>query len=246
MMYNSLKKIKATAQLDVSHTAFEQINYTHSALNVSYNQLNFFPKANISYKINSSNSLNFRYNGYTRQPTISQLQPMIINTNPTNIMIGNPDLKQEFNLEFGLNMHSYSQLKGHYISLYLSHTISDNGITSAQNINESGFRTYQYINSRGANTTSLWGSSSLKLSKSFELRFNLNMNYANRYNYNNNIENLNNTLNLSPSLGFSYTKDTTLYISYSFNTSYYNNTTSIRTDLQQEFWNYRNSLYLSY
>ena len=246
MMYNSLKKIKATAQLDVSNTAFKQINYTHSALNVSYNLLNFFLKANISYKINSSNAINFRYNGYTRQPTISQLQPMVINTNPTNIMIGNPNLKQEFRHSMSLSFNSYSELKGHYFYLSLSHSKTDNAITSTQNINESGIRTYQYINSKGADNTYLWGSGNIKLAKNLNLNLGMNLNYSNRYNFNNNIENLNSTFNIEPSLGFSYSKDTSIYISYSFNTSYYNNQTSIRTDLKQEYWNYKNRLYFSY
>ncbi len=38
----------------------------------------------------------FMYNGYTQQPDINQIQPVLTNTDPLNITIGNPSLKPAF------------------------------------------------------------------------------------------------------------------------------------------------------
>jgi hypothetical protein len=53
-------------------------------------------------------------NGSTRQPNLEQIQPIRENTDPLNVQIGNPNLKQEFrhNISFNYNNYgSYQQVR---------------------------------------------------------------------------------------------------------------------------------------
>ncbi|SEA42506.1 Outer membrane protein beta-barrel family protein [Arachidicoccus rhizosphaerae] len=59
--------------------------------------VNLYPTASFSYKFNKWRRLRFRYSGRTSQPSVSQMQPIVDNSNPLYIRAGNPDLKQRFN-----------------------------------------------------------------------------------------------------------------------------------------------------
>ncbi|MBB5397939.1 TonB-dependent receptor [Mucilaginibacter sp. AK015] len=60
------------------------------------NFTNWSPQANFSYKFSSYSSLNIGYYGNQTQPTLDQLQPIRVNTDPLNITLGNPNLKPSF------------------------------------------------------------------------------------------------------------------------------------------------------
>lgn len=62
--------------------------------NISRNYHNILPSAMIRYNFDSKKSLRIMYRSQTVQPAIEQLQNVINNTNPTQLSIGNPDLKQ--------------------------------------------------------------------------------------------------------------------------------------------------------
>jgi outer membrane receptor protein involved in Fe transport len=58
--------------------------------------VNFSPSAMIEFDFSDTRSLRARYRGNTRQPSITQLQPVPDNSNPLYRPIGNPDLLPEF------------------------------------------------------------------------------------------------------------------------------------------------------
>ncbi|OOQ59043.1 outer membrane beta-barrel family protein [Mucilaginibacter pedocola] len=57
---------------------------------------NWNPSANYQYKISTYGSFSFNYYGNQTQPTLDQLQPIRVNTDPLNIVLGNPLLKPSF------------------------------------------------------------------------------------------------------------------------------------------------------
>src|SRR5690606_22014349 len=86
------KKYNLSVGGNISNTTFNQRDhFLNKGRRDHY--YNFFPRGNINYKFNSYTNLRLSYNGSTRQPTIEQLQPLVNNEDPLNIVIGNPDLK---------------------------------------------------------------------------------------------------------------------------------------------------------
>jgi len=70
------------------------------------NVVNFSPILNINYRPQKGKNLRIRYRGSTNQPSLSQLQPVPDNSNPLYLVLGNPNLKPEFNNNFNLNYNS--------------------------------------------------------------------------------------------------------------------------------------------
>jgi hypothetical protein len=71
---------------------------------------NWSPSANYQYKISTYGSLNMNYYGSQTQPTIDQLQPIRVNTDPLNVVIGNPGLTPSFSHRFSLWYNMYKVL----------------------------------------------------------------------------------------------------------------------------------------
>ncbi|HMG68860.1 MAG TPA: outer membrane beta-barrel protein, partial [Chitinophagaceae bacterium] len=60
----------------------------------NYHYTNLFPTARINYKFAAQRSLSISYSGSPQPPGIDQIQPILENTNPLYVIVGNPGLKQ--------------------------------------------------------------------------------------------------------------------------------------------------------
>src|SRR5690606_16812218 len=94
--------------------------------NKSYNRnfMNWLPQASYQYNFSAQKSLSVRYNGNTSQPSLQQIQPVRVNTDPLNITLGNPDLGPSFNSRFILNYNSYKVLSDRSIYLSASYNLT--------------------------------------------------------------------------------------------------------------------------
>jgi hypothetical protein len=72
------------------------------------NYVNLYPTVNFNYSFSKTQNLRFNYSGRTQQPSVSQLQPVVDNSNPLNIKLGNPDLEQKFTHNFRLFYNSFN------------------------------------------------------------------------------------------------------------------------------------------
>jgi uncharacterized membrane protein YgcG len=68
-----------------------------------------YPTATLNYNLEKQKSLKFNYEGRTGQPSVSQLQEVVDNSDPLNIKVGNASLKQSFNHTFRLMYNTFSQ-----------------------------------------------------------------------------------------------------------------------------------------
>ena len=59
--------------------------------------LNWSPRAMLFYDFNDNANIRINYNGRSGQPSTSQLMPVLDNTDPTSMTLGNPYLKPYFN-----------------------------------------------------------------------------------------------------------------------------------------------------
>ena len=110
---------------------------------------NFLPTFSLDFKPKSQRKINLNYTGSTVNPTLQQIQPLIDNTDPLNINIGNPDLVQGFTNRINLRATDYKVLKSRYISLDANFSNTSNAITNSSQIDADGKRTMKYVNASG-------------------------------------------------------------------------------------------------
>lgn len=162
------KKYNLNIGAEVFHTDWQQHDriYHDSDRSRSYN--NFAPTASLRYNFNKQSRLTLNYSGRTNQPTLEQLQPLRQNTDPLNISIGNPELRQEFRNSLSIGYHSYKPLSGRYAYLSASGSFTQDAISRAEFFDAEGRHTYQYVNLDGNWSSWMWGGYYFKV-KSLDL-----------------------------------------------------------------------------
>ncbi len=232
------KKINFSLGGAASNTKFNQHNnFTNADSKRDFN--NFFPRANFTWRPKGQQSLHINYRGSTRQPTISQIQPIRDNTDPLNFAIGNPSLRQEFDQTIDVGYHDYKMLSGTYRYLGGSFTIVNDDISRSETIDASRIRRYQYVNVDGNYNGYLYAGIGTEIKK-IDLRVNVNVNASVGRNntFINNIKNESN--NNSFTLGLDFDKDEEDKFDMGFNPSIsYNSNTSSVNATTTNFFTYQ-------
>ena len=84
------------AQLGFSANPQNQYNLTNGK-EYTNKVLNWAPRAMLFYDFNDNANIRINYNGRSGQPSTSQLMPVLDNSNPLSMSLGNPYLKPYFN-----------------------------------------------------------------------------------------------------------------------------------------------------
>lgn len=121
------------------------------------------PEMRLRYEFSASGRLMFDYRTRVNDPSITQLQPIVDNTDPTNIYIGNPDLKPEYAHSLNLRFHSFSQFSQVSFFGSIGFTLTENNITNARNITPDFIRTTMPLNTDQATATRLYLGAGLPL-----------------------------------------------------------------------------------
>ena len=86
----------------------------------------------------------------TTAPSPEQLQPTRVNTDPLNIYIGNPNLKQSFRSNLSAGYNFYNVLKEKNLLDKISNFgFTDNAFVQNSFVDSAGKRTYQTVNADG-------------------------------------------------------------------------------------------------
>jgi hypothetical protein len=93
-------------------------------------EFNVAPTARFIYNFSRSQSLSVNYNGTSQQPTYTQLQPVTDYSNASYPVLGNPDLKPEFNNVLSIRYNKFDFATGNVFFSNLSFTQSNNKIVS--------------------------------------------------------------------------------------------------------------------
>lgn len=82
--------------LDPSYSKSENFIGDTILSSLKRNVINVSPMLRFNYRFSKQASLRVYYDGQTSQPSMTQMQPVIDNSDPLNIVMGNPDLKPRY------------------------------------------------------------------------------------------------------------------------------------------------------
>jgi len=85
---------------------------------------NILPFLRYVYKFSNSQRITFNYSTSSSQPSLNQLQPVRDNTNPNNLIVGNPDLVPNYSHSFNAFYNKWNALEQSYVwaSTFMSYT----------------------------------------------------------------------------------------------------------------------------
>ncbi len=240
------KKYNFSIGGNIANTAFQQTDQVKDTTR-KYNYYNFFPRANLNYKFNAYSTLRFNYNGSTNQPTIDQLQPLKNNSDPLNVVIGNPNLRQEFRNSLNLSFNNYKVFSQRYLTVGTYFTFTDNAISSTYTIDALGKRTTQYLNVNGNYSGQVYMSYGIKIPKTqLNIGISPRANISRNANFVNGLKNMTNSKSVSVRVSLrTYVRDKYQF-SIDATPSYNNSTSSISSAASTNYWSYNYSADANY
>ncbi len=198
------------------------------------------PYARFRYKFSDTRNLNFFYRMRANQPSITQLQPVADESNPKNIIVGNPELKPTFNHNINLRFGDFAQGAQRSIMAMMNVDFAQNSIISTVTSDPlTGRRLTSYTNVNG-----VWSAMAMNMlsfpfgaSKVWYFTSHMFTRFAVTKGINNDVENRSNTwmINYSPGLAFRNSVfDIELRPRYSFQTTA--NTVTSATNRNIQTW----------
>lgn len=152
--------------------------------------------------------LYFSYRSTAQEPNATDLQPVVDNSNPLYLQLGNPSLQPSLSHNVSLNFNKYNTKNGMNYSLYLNGNVVDDAVIRRRTVDEKGVQVTDPINVDG-----IWRFySNFNISKQFKFKsawqLSLRAGYNSFYNKSIVIVNSNrasqNNWNLGPSAGWSF------------------------------------------
>ena len=191
--------------------------------------LNFMPIIRFEYKFSRQKNLSINYSGSATEPSITQIQPFSDNSNPTNVITGNPNLAAEFRHQLRVRFNNSDFQKGKTFFAMINAQLSQDKIVSNNFIVSSGVngivQETQYLNADGAfsiNSFYHYGRS-LK-NKTYNLMFMGGVNYNNNISYSDSQQNNARNWVFNQTVMFRYNPSENLEINpgirYQYNTTY--------------------------
>lgn len=172
----------------------------HSKLNYRYmgqdfpeitrTVFNFAPRVQIRWKFDKTTSLQFRYDGRTSQPSMTNLLDITDDSDPRNISKGNPNLKPAFSQNFRGNFNTSNPENQFSFWSYMFGSTTRNSISNKTTYDQqTGVRTTMPMNINGNwNVRGGMGTSTgLGEKKLFSVGGGLGANYANNVGFYNNV-----------------------------------------------------------
>ena len=165
------------------------------------------PYARFRYKFTDTRNINFNYRMRASQPSITQLQPVADESNPLNIVIGNPELKPTFTHNINLRFGDFAQGAQRSIMAMVNVDFTQNSIVSTTTYDATtGGRITSYTNVNG-----VWNAMAMNMlsfpfgsSKAWYFTSHLFTRYSVTKGINNDIENRSNTWRINYSPGLAY------------------------------------------
>jgi len=196
-----IKKMRYTIGARARNVSVKNNNYFKNQ-QITQNFNNILPFSTLRYKFSDNTSFNLNYITSSTNPTINQLQPVIDNSNPNFINIGNPILLPTFSHQFDINFNSWKSVSGKYTWLGLSYTNTTKDITTATLYDSIGRTISQAINIDGNYQLNGYVGTNIPLfSKKLNFNPGFESSYSNKNDLINGLRNTTKTFNSNFKLG---------------------------------------------
>ena len=129
------KKIQLTAGLDAQNSRLKA-DFRSETPNLDRSFSNWLPNFSFNWDIKSSQNIRLTYRTSLREPTIRQLQPVIDNSNPLSIYVGNPNLKPAYSHQLSLQSLWFNQFSFTNIFGNINLNYTKNQITNSRSIDD--------------------------------------------------------------------------------------------------------------
>lgn len=134
-----------TVGSSLQQTSLEgELKLLNSTISKSYQ--NVLPVARFNYDFAMTKHLEASYETSVQEPTIQQLQPVVDNSDPLNLSVGNPSLRPAYNQNWRLNFTTFNPITFISFFSFLDATYTRNAITTAQNFTEQQERISMPVN----------------------------------------------------------------------------------------------------
>ena len=116
--------------IDPSYSRSENFIGDTVLSDISRSVVNLSPMLRFNYRFNQRTNLRIDYNGRTSQPSMTQLQPVVDNSDPLRIIVGNPELKPRYTNDLRLSFNKFAPEKQRAMMFSLSGSYTLNDIVS--------------------------------------------------------------------------------------------------------------------
>ncbi|OIR14229.1 hypothetical protein GALL_46910 [mine drainage metagenome] len=243
--YNT-KKLTGRIGLALQNLVLKETNlYNDSSLQRSF--VNFFPTAFLRWKFSSEGSVYFNYSGYSSQPSLNQIQPIINNNDPLNIVIGNPDLKPSFVHSIYFNAWNSKVLNNQYFGIYGNLSFTQNAFSNKDSVDNLGRKINQTVNVDGIYNYRLSFNFGKKIKfKKLDLGISPSINGSRNINFINGLQNI--TKTIAGGLWFRVGKsvENKFDINFRYNPNYNHSVSSINTSATTNYWTHTFNSDVSY
>ena len=219
-------------------TANYQLKDMELGANRAINFTNFIPSASLNFNPKQQRKVRFNYNGNTTNPTLQQIQPIIDNSDPLNIAVGNANLQQGFSNKFSFNASDYKVLKSRSIYLNANYTATNNAITNSSQVDANGRTIRKYVNVDGSFNYNINIGYGLDVYKGVNLGVRTGKNFNRYINFVNNVKNINDNNGTEYTLNLNYWSDTWFNFYWQISATNNQSTSSIRANITTNFWSY--------
>lgn len=107
---------------------------------------NILPNMRWNYDFSPSSNIVVSYRTNLREPSVTELAPIVDNTDPLNIYQGNPDLKPAYDHNLQLHYFTFNAAELKNFMSFIRMRYTTDRITNAQSIDENFVRTIQPVN----------------------------------------------------------------------------------------------------
>lgn len=172
-------------------------------IDTTRNVFNFAPNLDLRMRFSKVSQLRLTYRGRSSQPSMENLLPIVDNSNPQNIRIGNPGLKPAFTHNMRLFYNTYNGERQRGIVSHLNFSATQNSISNSRVYNaETGGWTTTPKNINGNwNAFGMFGFNTALKNKKYTINTFTSANYQNNVAYltdsKTKVEDKNTTTNLT-------------------------------------------------